>query len=257
MTGGLIATFAAKFYQLSTYSGIMKKMFPIVFLLFVFGIPAVSFSQAKFPVKLGLKVAPNLGWMAPGTKGYSSDGARFGGTIGFMSDFYFSQNYAFSTGLNFQFINSSLSYSDSLQVAEQSKYVMKYGAITSLYKIMYLEIPIMVKMSTKTFGKMSYFGQIGFGTGFRLNANKTDNFQPTVGEPQELNYEYNGGTTLIRESLLIGLGAEYHLDESSRVVIGVSYSNSLNNVLTGKNYSTNEIEKSHLNYLELNIGFIF
>jgi hypothetical protein len=122
---------------------------------------------------------------------------------------------------------------------------------------MYLEIPLMVKMSTKVFGKMSYFGQIGFGTGFRLNANKSDDFQPTVGEPQELNYEYNGGTTLIRESVLIGLGAEYHLDQTSRVLIGLSYSNSLNNVLTGKNYSTNEIEKSHLNYVELNIGFIF
>ena len=65
MTGRLIATFAAKFYQLSTYLRIMKKLFPIVFILFVFCIPAVSFSQAKFPVKLGLKVAPNLGGWLP------------------------------------------------------------------------------------------------------------------------------------------------------------------------------------------------
>jgi len=257
MTGGLIATFAPELQHLPTYSIIMKKLLTIVFILLIICAPAVGFSQAKFPVKLGLKIAPNIGWMNPGTKGYSSDGARFGGTIGFMSDFYFSENYAFSTGLNFQYLNGSLSYHDSLMVGEHTPYVMKYGAITSVYKIMYLEIPLMVKMSTKTFGKMSYFGQIGFGTGFRLNANKAENFQPTVGEPQESNYEYNGGTTLIRESVLIGLGAEYHLDETSRVLIGLSYSNSLNNVLTGKNYSTNEAEKSHLNYVELNIGFIF
>jgi hypothetical protein len=235
----------------------MKKLFTIVAIFLLSGLSVVTFSQVKNPVKLGLKVAPNLGWMNPGTKGYSSDGARFGGTIGFISDFYFAENYAISTGLNFQYINGSLNYSDSLQVIDNGRYVMQYGAITSVYKILYLEIPIMVKMSTKTFGKMSYFGQIGFGTGFRLNANKNDNFQPNAGEPQELNYEYNGGTTLIRESVLIGIGTEYHLDESSRVIIGLSYSNSLNNVLTGQNYSTNETEKGHLNFVELNIGFIF
>ncbi len=41
-------------------------------------------------MKFGLKIAPNLGWMRPGTQGYSSDGARGGCTIGFVSDFYFS-----------------------------------------------------------------------------------------------------------------------------------------------------------------------
>ena len=164
---------------------------------------------------------------------------------------------AFSTGLNFQYINGSLNYNDSLQVAENNKYVVKYGAITSTYKILYLEIPLTVKMSTKVFGKMSYFGQIGFGTGFRLNANKKDDFQPAVGEPQVLNYEFNEGTTLIRESLLIGIGTEYHIDKTSRVLIGLSFSSSLNNVLKGTNYSTNETLKSHLNYVELNIGFIF
>lgn len=235
----------------------MKKLFTIYLLVLLFFIHGAIFSQGKSPVKLGLKVAPNIGWMSPGTKGYSSDGARFGGTIGLISDFYFTENYAFSTGLNFQYVNGSLNYHDSLQVAENAAYVMKYGEITSLYKILYLEIPLMVKMTTKTFGKMSFFGQIGFGTGFRLSANKKDIFQPAVGEPSELNYEFNGGTTLIRESLLIGLGTEYHLDQTSRLLIGFSFSGSLNNILTGQNYSTSEVEKSHLNFVELNIGFIF
>lgn len=221
-------------------------------------LPFFAAGQPKSSLKLGLKAAPNVGWMSPGTKGYTSDGARFGGTIGFIADYYFSENYALSSGLNFQYVNSSLNYHDSVMVEQPSANpAVKYGAVNSVYKILYLEIPIMVKMSTKKFGSMSYSGQIGFGTGFRLNANKNDNFQPTSGDPQELNYEYNGGTTLIRESIIIGVGAQYHLDESSRILFGLSYSNSLNNVLTGRNNATNEPEKSHLNYVELNIGFIF
>ena len=236
----------------------MKKHITRYLLLAVLILPVFATGQSKSSLKLGLKAAPNLGWMSPGTKGYTGDGARFGGTIGFMADYYFTENYAISSGLNFQYINGSLNYKDSVMVDQPaSAPAVEYGSVNSVYKILYLEIPVMVKMSTKKFGKMSYFGQIGFGTGFRLNANKKDDFQPLAGDPQELNYEYNGGTTLIRESVIIGIGTQYHLDESSRILIGLSYSNSLNNVLKGRNYSTNEAEKSHLNFVELNLGFIF
>jgi len=235
----------------------MKKSLILLPLILTFAFQLTVSAQSKIPVKLGLKASPNIGWMTPGTKGYSSDGALVGGTIGFISDIYFAPNYALSTGLNFQYINGSLEYRDSLLVTESNHYVTKYGDISARYKILYLEIPITVKMSTKQFGKMSYFGQIGFGTGFRLNANKNEEFQPVNGEPVDQQYEFNGGTTLIREAVLIGLGFTYHLDESSRILVGINYSNSLNNILTGTNYSTNEAEKSHLNFAELNIGFIF
>jgi hypothetical protein len=221
-------------------------------------IHGVTFSQDKLPLKLGLRVAPNIGWMNPNTKGYSSDGARFGGTIGFISDIYFAQNYAFSTGLNFQFINGKLNYNDSMLVESSNKVV--YGEVFRTYHFLYLEIPLMIKMKTKTFGKVSYFGQIGFGTGFRLNATVKEHFvpaDPKNGGPVDQQYDFKTGTTLIRESILIGVGCEFHVDESSRIILGISYSNSLNNVFNGVNYSSNQIEKSQLNYAELNIGFLF
>jgi hypothetical protein len=217
--------------------------------------PGATFSQAKFPVKLGLKVAPNIGWMSPGTKGYSNDGARLGGTIGFLSDFYFAENYAFSTGMNFQFINGKLNYTDSLLLEGNTQ--LTYGDVFRKYNFLYLEIPIMIKMKTKTFGKMAFFGQIGFGTGFRLKTTVKEHFEPATGAPVDQQYDFNNGTTLIRESILIGIGCELHIDESSRILFGISYSNSLNNVLTGVNYKSNLLEKSQLNFAELNIGFLF
>jgi len=211
--------------------------------------------QSKFPMKLGLKVSPNICWMNPATKGYTSAGARMGATIGFISEFYFAENYAFSTGLNFQYINGKLNYSDSLLVDNNTR--MAYGDLLRKYNFLYLEIPLMIKMKTKTFGKMSYFGQIGFGTGFRIKASVNEHFVPKTGDPVDQQYDFNRGTTLIRESILIGVGCEYHVDESSRLLFGISYSNSLNNILTGVNYSSNLIEKSQLNFAELNIGFLF
>jgi hypothetical protein len=233
----------------------MKKIFAIGLIFILFSISVKVYSQAKFPMKLGLKVSPNIGWMVPGTKGYSSDGARIGTTIGFISDFYFAENYAFSTGLNFQFINGSLNYTDSLLIEGTNK--LANGEVFRKYNLLYLEIPIMIKMKTKNFGKVAYFGQIGFGTGFRLKATVKEHFEPTTGQPVDQQYDFNQGTTLIRESILIGVGIEYHVDESSRIIVGVSYSNALNNILTGVNYKSNLNEKSLLNFAELNIGFLF
>jgi hypothetical protein len=233
----------------------MKKIFTIFLILILFCNAGHSFSQSKSPVKLGLKVAPNIGWMIPGTKGYSGDGARMGVTLGFVSDFYFAENYAFSTGLNFQFINGKLNYADSLLMAGNT--YLTNGEVYRKYNFLYMEIPLMIKMKTKTFGKVSYFGQIGFGTGFRLKATVKEHFVPAAGGSEDNQYDYNQGTTLIRESVLIGIGCEYHIDESSRILLGISYSNSLNNVLTGVNYKSGLLEKSQLNYAELNIGFLF
>jgi hypothetical protein len=203
-------------------------------------------------MKLGLKVSPNIGWMSPGTKGYSSDGARLGATIGFISDFYFAENYALSTGFNFQFINGKLNYNDSLLIDKNRV----YEEVFRKYNLIFLEIPLMIKMKTKNFGKISYFGQIGIGTGFRIKATSKDNLVPAIkdmGTPEN----FNEGTTLIRESILVGIGCEYMVDESSRILFGISYSNALNNILTGENYKYNLVEKSQLNFAEINIGFLF
>ncbi len=233
----------------------MKKFHSFLFIIFLISVPLFTFSQAKIPMKLGLKIAPNIGWMSPGTKGYSSDGARLGMTIGFVSDFYFAENYAISTGFNFQFLNGKMSYSDSVLIPGNPK--VQDGQVNRKYNFLYLEIPVMIKMQTKVFGKLSYYGQIGLGTGFRVKAKVKEHFEPVTGEAVDQQYDFNGGTTLIRESILVGIGCNYHLDESSRIFIGLTYSNALNNVLTGSNYKTNLNEKAILNYAELNIGILF
>jgi len=233
----------------------MKKGLSVVFLFIFLSIPFHGIGQSKYPMKLGLKVSPNIGWMSPGTKGYSSDGSRLGATIGFIGDFYFAENYAFSTGFNFQFINGKLNYADSLLIPGNT--TLTNGNLYRKYNFLYLEIPVMIKMKTKVFGKVSYFGQIGLGTGFRIKAKVDEHFVPDSGNPVDQEYDYNNGTTLIREAILVGVGCEIHIDESSRILLGISYSNSLNNILTGVNYKSGLNEKSQLNFAELNIGFLF
>jgi hypothetical protein len=114
-------------------------------------------------------------------------------------------------------------------------------------------------MKTKEYGNFTFFGQIGFGTGFNLRTKVNDKFMTekngTISDKSNLS---TGETSLIREAILGGLGAEYKIDESVSLVLGLTYSNTLNNVLQGKNKKDNGLtNRSSLNYVELNIGVLF
>jgi hypothetical protein len=209
-------------------------------------------AQTKLPVKLGIKIAPNLAWMSPSTKDYSSDGITGGATVGFVSDIYFMERYAFSTGFNFSFLNGKIKYQDQLIISGDTL----TGTLARKYNLIYFEVPLLIKMQTKKFGRFSFYGQIGFGTGFRIAASAKDTFESSKGVYDQKS-DVREETTLIRESVIVGLGTEYHLDQSSRLFFGLNYSNSLNNVLNGVNDFSNVTEKAWLNSIELNLGILF
>ena len=232
---------------------IKKGLFYLITLLLTAVLSFPLFAQEKLPIKLGLKVAPNMCWMNTNTSGYEYNGLSVGGTVGFVSDIYFAERYAFSTGLNFDFFNGKLRYADSLDIPGGKE----NGVMSRKYKMIYLEIPLMVKMKTKDFGKFSFFGQLGFGTGFRIAATGSDEFVDDHGITTTDKKDIRSETTLIRESVIIYLGTEYEIDDATRLVLSLGYSNSLNNVLTGSNSKTGKNQKAWLNYAELSIGVLF
>jgi len=216
-------------------------------------LPSFLTAQDKLPIKLGLKVAPNMCWMNTSTKGYSYDGLNAGVTVGFISDIYFAERYAFSTGFNFDIYGGKLQYADSLMIPGGKV----NGIMSRKYNLFYLEIPLTIKMQTKEFGRFSFYGQIGFGTAFRMTATSRDEFITENGEMTTEKNDIRDETTLIRESVIIGIGTEYHLDQDTRLIFGISYSNSLNNILTGSNSKTGFNQRAWLNYAELCIGILF
>jgi opacity protein-like surface antigen len=189
--------------------------------------------------------------MNPNEKDYSGNGSAVGFSFGFVSEFRLTEHYAISTGFNFSFLGGNLKF----PYAKSSD----TGTMNRKYNFRYLEIPLMVKMKTKIYGNFDFFGQIGFGTGFLLRAQVNDNFiTQTHGTISDKTNLSTSEVSFIREALLVGLGTEYKIDESISLLIGVSYSNSMNNVLQGKNTRDPGLSnRSSLNYVELNIGVLF
>ena len=230
----------------------MRNLVARIVLILLFA-PILLQAQKDFPIKLGLRVAPAISWLNPSTEGYESEGVRFGISAGLVTDFYFADNYAVSTGFSFLFPSGRLSYGDLLTIQG----TQDTGVIDRIYNFYYLEIPLMIKMKTNQFGKFSFYGQIGFGTAFRLKATAKNYVTLEDGTTGETENEITNKTTLMRESVLAGIGLEFEIDKSTRLFGGVNYSNALNNVLTGKNLLTNEDAKGVSSFVELNIGVLF
>jgi len=211
---------------------------------------AGSYAQNS-PVRLGLKISPAISWMYPNEKDYNYNGIQAGVSFGFISEFYMTQHYAITTGFNFSFLGGSLQYPYAKSPDT--------GTMSRTYSFRYLEIPLMMKMKTKEYGNFSFFGQIGFGTNFLLRTKVNDNFSTQIhGTISDKTTITTNETSFIREAILVGLGTEYKIDESLSLILGLSYSNSLNNVLQGKNTKDNSLQnRSSLNYAELNIGILF
>lgn len=210
----------------------------------------IGFSQDQ-PVRLGLKISPIISWMNPNEKDYSANGSSVGFSFGFVSEFRLAEHYAISTGFNFSFLGGILKFPYA-QSADT-------GSMNRKYNFRYLEIPFMLKMKTKSYGNFDFYGQIGFGTGFMLRTQANDNFiTQTHGTISDKTNLSTSQVSFIREALLVGVGTEYKIDESISLLLGLSYSNSLNNVLQGKNSRDPGLSnRSSLNYIELNIGILF
>jgi hypothetical protein len=210
----------------------------------------IGYSQEQ-KVRLGLKISPNLSWMNPNEKNYTNNGVAAGVSFGFVSEFRLAEHYAIVTGFDFSFIGGYLKFPYAKSPDT--------GIMDRKYNFRYLDIPLMIKMKTKEYGNFRLFGQIGFSTGFLLRTQGTDNFNSQLhGTISEKGNLTTSEVCFIREAVLAGLGTEYKIDESVSLIIGLSYSNSLNNVLQGKNTKDNGLDnRSSLNYAELNIGILF
>jgi hypothetical protein len=219
-----------------------KVLFLSAFLIIGFQL----FSQTK-PFRFGLKVAPNIGWISPDTEDYENDGALGGFSWGFISDITILENYYFGTGFNVGYLNGKLNYPYQEVIITESDTITNQGTLNRVYHLRYIDVPLTLKMKTSKFDAVQVYGQIGFSLGFNVKAKAQDTFT----------YEEENVEKVVRGSLLLGGGIEYFIDNSTSIVVGVTYSNGISNVLKGYNPVNKQDQKAIPSYLELTLGVIF
>lgn len=218
----------------------MKKLFLAVCCLFW---TSAAFAQWEIGIKLSPSVASNR-VVAPSTINFEPLNAKthFGG--GVILDYFFGENYAFSTGVIYNARGAGVKFSrtDGSEAGEDE------------FGIQYLEIPATIKLYTNDIATDTrlYFqagGSLNPRISAKVDGNKLD----------ENNKKYTSHFNLLDISALFGLGAEKQMGESTKVFAGLSYHRGLIDIddYYGEEKFDNKNIEIKSSYVALDLGLKF
>jgi hypothetical protein len=214
----------------------------------------------------GLKIAPALTWFTPGEKSLSNGGAGLGFGYGLTTEFGFTKNYAFLTGLEILNTNGKLRFADStlytLPDATHPKLTDTFLLQKRTYKLRYVDLPLLLKLKTNKIGPITYFGQFGFDLAILWKATANDNVTGITTSNTDI--DISKDVNFIRLALNVGLGVEYNLSGTTSLMFSLNYDNGFTNALKknsetlfAKNFNTPFPQNAVFNYIGLNIGVLF
>jgi hypothetical protein len=238
----------------------MKKRISILLFVISTLLPQIVSAQLKTTdFQFGFKIAPNFGWLKPDTEGYDFKGLRLGFNWGFVAEYKMSENIRLQSGFNVLMHGGKLEYPHAITTNTSNGTINESGTMLRRYSYKYIEIPVVVKMTTNEIGYFRYFGVIGLGTGLNISAKAIDEFSVTdpVDRLVKAEPKIKSSTRFIREALILGLGAQYNFSGNTDLVFGVNFNNGFTNVLKGSNNVSGFSETAISNFIELNIGVLF
>lgn len=221
----------------------MKKT--LLTIAFVIVMTISAYAQFK-PFQFGLKVEPGVNWSKLNSEHLYDSKTSLNFNWGFVGNYYFVENYGFSTGFNVRFMNAK--YSFDYTTTDNS--VTAPNKITRTIKNQYLEIPIGLIMRTEKMGDIRIIGNIGYGLGFLLNS-KERNYDEN---DNEKSLDKSSSYSSVRHALIVKLGIEYYVSRSSCITAALVFNNNIANIYSSKDDYKHDVL---LNNLGLEIGFMF
>jgi hypothetical protein len=208
----------------------LKSVIPfIVLLCLVFSGANLAIAQSK--TKIGLRLAPSLSMTrvknvdeeAPAQYDSYKSGLNF--SAGINADFFFAQNYAFSTGL--WYTGKRLGVQENVIKREDGVQTFNSESI-SVTNNQYIQAPITLKLYTNEVASdMKIYFQLGGLLDIKLSENlKT--WKSTVNERRPRDNAYSA----LGVSFYFGSGVEYQLGENTVLFGGLGYQRRLTNNLS-------------------------
>ncbi|QHT67164.1 PorT family protein [Rhodocytophaga rosea] len=223
----------------------MKK---IALLALFCGLSFAGFSQ----VKLGLRLAPNISFNGVNSEGsynnVTNEGSGLRFSAGPIADFYFADNYAFSTGLWYTVKRVGL-----------SGFAFTGEPSNSLYNIQYLQVPVSLKLYTN---EVAVDTRVYFQLGGTLDFKIAEKYKE---ENDNFLYKYSVISDKkvfkpIDAGILLGAGVELIMGENTTVFGGLNYNRGLVNSIGGVEYNGSKVNNDlsvRNSYVSIEIGLKF
>ena len=216
----------------------MKK----VTILFLLIFPTALMAQS---LRFSLLADPQFSWMVSDTKEISSSGAVPGINAGLGMDYYFADNYAFSTGVTINNIGGKLQYSDTLEFRISSGLRLIPARNTVSYNLQYITVPIGLKFKTNEIGYTTFFTNLGVSPMVNIRTRVSD----SSGALDRDNIEDE--IMLFNMNYFINLGVQYSLGGSAAIIGGLGYSSGFVDV------TSRAADAININTFTIKLGILF
>lgn len=207
--------------------------------------------DSKF--KLGIRFAPMVAFNKVEDTdendniAFESNGSGVRFSAGLYGDFYFGKNYAFHTGLWYTVNRTAAKFTTT----------NNSGSGSSVYNLQMVQVPIALKLFTNEIATdMKLYFTLGGTVGIRINEKRKE---WDVERDDIFSTTPTGKATSWGDvGLLLGMGAEYQMAESTILYAGITYNRGLLNAVSNRgifNYAGDYTINNQLLGLELGIKF--
>ncbi len=198
----------------------MKK---ISILLLFFICTLHSYPQG---LRFSVIAEPQLSWFNSNVSGVSGKGTVPGINAGMKMEHFFSDYYAFSTGLTVSHLGGKLEFSEGAELNVDHGTGSVDPGSTVTYNLRYLTLPIGMEFISREIGYTTIFANLGLGAHLNIAATADDS-----GE----NFENIGIGDEIRPfsmSYHIGGGIYYSLGGQTAIIAGLSYRHNFTDLIS-------------------------
>ena len=235
------------FIMIASFNSFQKSILLIFIFSFIYSLTAYSqnsnaadaekyIPQSEYRVfRLGISGGMGFSWMKPKTDGYEKNGSTFSYSYGLLTDYNFTKNYTFSSGINFNRLGGKLKLPKYTKVVDS----IGEGTIYRTYQINSLEIPTLLKLKTNQIGYITYFAQLGLKHNFNLSSFANDELHHGESVTSTKDIDMADFTTFYRVSINLGFGVEYALSQTLSAFAYLEYDNGLNSSLTKQKTNSN------------------
>ncbi len=215
------------------------KIISAIIILFLFS--PRCFSQN---VRFSFLLDPNINWLSQNDNKTSSDGSVLGINVRINTDFFFSERYAFSTGMVFQTAGGKLQYPEEIILRTIDERILIPPGNTVKYNLRYLGIPVGLKFKTIEIGYMTYWLNLGVSPLARIGSTGTDS---GLLEKESMNKEIK----LFNIDYFLKGGVEYSLGGETAIIGGLGFNSGIFDV------TKRSSDKVYTRSVSLEIGILF
>ncbi|HHJ10478.1 MAG TPA: hypothetical protein ENK25_06255 [Bacteroidetes bacterium] len=144
-----------------------RQFYSVLVLLLLF--PGVR-TEAQ-GLRFILDFTPQLNWFQSNNPTrVHTQGSTFGYDAGLQFNYFFSQNYAFVTGIKIFHTGGKLSYMDTIDLAVSERTLTVPANTSVTYRNEYVHVPLGIHLESVEIGYLSFYFETGAGLLFHFNS---------------------------------------------------------------------------------------